>query len=164
MKKIFALFSLLFVLLCSVHAQQGRHALGFGLNYGTQIESMGLGVKYQYNITDPIRIEPSFNYFFENDNVSMLDLNVNLHYLFPVGKGVKIYPLFGLTLANWMLDIDDVLLGYDVDDNECRFGVNLGGGVEFDLGRNWAINLEGKYQLVSDFDQGVISLGAVYRF
>lgn len=94
----------------------------------------------------------------------MLDLNVNLHYLFPVGKGVKIYPLFGLTLANWMLDIDDVLLGYDVDDNECRFGVNLGGGMEFDLGRNWAINLEGKYQLVSDFDQGVISLGAVYRF
>ena len=122
----------------------------FGLNYGTQIESMGLGIKYQYNITDPIRLEPSLNYFFENDNVSMLDFNVNLHYLCPVGRGVKLYPLFGLTLTNWMLDIDTGF-GEDIDDNECRFGVNLGGGVEFDLGHNWAINLEGKYQLVSDF-------------
>ena len=58
----------------------------------------------------------------------------------------------------------DTGFGEDIDDNECRFGVNLGGGVEFDLGHNWAINLEGKYQLVSDFDQGVINIGASYRF
>lgn len=163
MKKFLMLFSLLFMFLGGIQAQKGKQAIGFGLNYGTQIESMGLGIKYQYNITDPIRLEPSLNYFFENDNVSMLDFNVNLHYLCPVGRGVKLYPLFGLTLTNWMLDIDTGF-GEDIDDNECRFGVNLGGGVEFDLGHNWAINLEGKYQLVSDFDQGVINIGASYRF
>mgnify|MGYP002235921361 CR=1 FL=1 len=48
--------------------------------------------------------------------------------------------------------------------NECRFGVNLGVGAEFALSRNWAMNLEFKYQLVSDFDQGVINIGAAYRF
>lgn len=67
MKKFLMLFSLFFVFLGGIQAQKGKQAIGFGLNYGTQIESMGLGIKYQYNITDPIRLEPSLNYFFEND-------------------------------------------------------------------------------------------------
>lgn len=81
MKKIFIFLGLMFVMLSSTYAQKGRQAIGFGLSYGTEIESAGLGIKYQYNITNPLRIEPSFNYFFENDNVSMLDLNVNFHSL-----------------------------------------------------------------------------------
>lgn len=102
MKKIFIFLGLMFVMLSSTYAQKGRQAIGFGLSYGTEIESAGLGIKYQYNITNPLRIEPSFNYFFENDNVSMLDLNVNFHYLCPVAQSVKLYPLFGLTMSNWM--------------------------------------------------------------
>lgn len=105
MKKIFIFLGLMFVMLSSTYAQKGRQAIGFGLSYGTEIESAGLGIKYQYNITNPLRIEPSFNYFFENDNVSMLDLNVNFHYLCPVAQSVKLYPLFGLTMSNWMFDI-----------------------------------------------------------
>lgn len=86
MKKIFIFLGLMFVMLSGTYAQKGRQAIGFGLSYGTEIESAGLGIKYQYNITNPLRIEPSFNYFFENDNVSMLDLNVNFHYLCPVAQ------------------------------------------------------------------------------
>lgn len=103
----------------------------------------------------------------------MLDLNVNFHYLFPVAKSVKLYPLFGLTLSNWMFDMHDFDIDMEeghvhIDDNgnhnECRFGVNLGAGAEFALPRNWAMNFEFRYQLVSDFDQGVINIGAAYRF
>lgn len=65
MKKIFIFLGLMFVMLSSTYAQKGRQAIGFGLSYGTEIESAGLGIKYQYNITNPLRIEPSFNYFFE---------------------------------------------------------------------------------------------------
>ena len=124
-------------------------------------------------IINPLRIEPSFNYFFENDNVSMLDLNVNFHYLCPVAQSVKLYPLFGLTMSNWMFDMHDLDVDWDgdhvhVDDggnhNEFRIGVNLGAGAEFALGRNWAMNVEFRYQLVDDFDQGVINFGAAYRF
>lgn len=92
-------------MLSSTYAQKGRQAIGFGLSYGTEIESAGLGIKYQYNITNPLRIEPSFNYFFENDNVSMLDLNVNFHYLCPVAQSVKLYPLFGLTMSMLMMGV-----------------------------------------------------------
>lgn len=64
-------------------AQQGKQAIGGNLSYGTEIESVGIGLKYQYNITDQIRIEPSMNYFFKNDGLSMFDINANIHYLFP---------------------------------------------------------------------------------
>ena len=67
----------------SVFAQQGKQAIGGNLSYGTEIESVGIGLKYQYNITDQIRIEPSMNYFFKNDGLSMFDINANIHYLFP---------------------------------------------------------------------------------
>lgn len=53
----------------SVFAQQGKQAIGGNLSYGTEIESVGIGLKYQYNITDQIRIEPSMNYLFK-----MMDL------------------------------------------------------------------------------------------
>lgn len=58
MKKIFIFLGLMFVMLSSTYAQKGRQAIGFGLSYGTEIESAGLGIKYQYNITNPLRIEP----------------------------------------------------------------------------------------------------------
>lgn len=158
MKKLLTLLGCLFLMLGSVHAQKGTHAFGFGLSYGTEIESPGLGIKYQYNITNPIRLEPSINYFFENDNVSMLDVNLNFHYLFPVAQSVKLYPLIGVSLSNWMFD-----WGWE-DDNECRFGVNLGAGAEFQLPKHWAMNLEFRYQLVDDFDQAVFNIGAAYKF
>ena len=62
MRKILIFLGLLFVMLSNIYAQKGRQAIGFGLSYGTEIESIGLGLKYQYNITNPIRLEPSLNY------------------------------------------------------------------------------------------------------
>lgn len=117
MKKFLFLAICFLMVAAGSFAQKGKQAIGFGLSYGTEIESVGLGLKYQYNITNPIRLEPSLNYFFENDNVSMLDVNLNFHYLFPVASKVKLYPLLGVTFSNWMFDWD----------NECRLGMNIGG-------------------------------------
>lgn len=115
------------------------------------------------------------NYFFENDNVSMLDVNLNFHYLFPVASKVKLYPLLGLTFSNWMFDWNDdwdvdihgnhVHIGGDDDsDNGFRFDMNIGGGVDFAIARNRMMNIEFRHQLVSDFDQAVFNLGFAYRF
>ena len=40
-----------------------------------------------------------------------------------------------------------------------KFGVNLGAGMEFDLDKNWSLNFDIKYQLISDLDQAVFNLG-----
>ncbi len=161
---------------CSVGAQEkGDMAAGLNLSYGlhSNYKNFGIGAKFQYNITDAIRIEPSASYFLKKDYVSMWDINANVHYLFHVGDGFVIYPLAGLTLLGVKADIGDALgeweetaeeYGVETDASESKFGVNLGGGAQYWLTENFALNLEIKYQLVSDFDRPVISLGGVFKF
>lgn len=153
MKKLIVLFSMMFFIMGSAFAQQGIQAAGVHLTYGTEIESFGIGVKYQYNITDNIRLEPSMNYFFENNGVDMFDINANAHYLFPMASNVRVYPLAGLTFARW--DFGKVVT---------RLGVNIGGGAEMDIADNLMLNFELKYQAVSDLDQAVFKIGVAYMF
>ena len=156
MKKLIVLFSMMFFIMGSAFAQKGIQSAGVHLSYGTEIESFGIGVKYQYNITDNIRLEPSMNYFFENNGVDMFDLNANAPYLFPMASNIRVYPLAGLTFASW-----DAGKGVD---NITRLGVNLGGGAEFDIADNLMLNFELKYQFVSDLDQAVFNVGIAYMF
>ena len=156
MKKLIVLFSMMFFIMGSAFAQKGIQAAGVHLSYGTEIESFGIGVKYQYNITDNIRLEPSMNYFFENNGVDMFDLNANAHYLFPMANNIRVYPVAGLTFSSW-----DAGKGID---NVTRLGVNLGGGAEFDIADNLMLNFELKYQFVSDLDQAVFNVGIAYMF
>lgn len=48
--------------------------------------------------------------------------------------------------------------------SEFRIGVSLGVGEELALGRNWTMNVEFGYQLIDDFDQGIINFGTAYQF
>jgi len=66
---------------------------------------LGLGAKFQYNLTAPIRLEGSFTYFLEKNYTSMWDLNANVHYLFPVSNEVTVYPLAGLGIHNTSVEI-----------------------------------------------------------
>lgn len=163
MKKVIIAACMMLIGLGNAFAQQGKQAIGGNLSYGTEIESVGLGLKYQYNITDQIRIEPSMDYFFKNNGLSMFDINANIHYLFPVASNARLYPLAGFTYTNWHLDLGKVG-DYNVSGSDGKFGVNLGAGAEFNLSANWVMNLEIKYQLISDMDQGVFNLGVAYTF
>ena len=59
MKKLFVLMSMMFCIIGSAMAQKNIQAIGVHLNYGTKIESFSLGAKYQQNLTNEIRLEPS---------------------------------------------------------------------------------------------------------
>ena len=160
MKKLIVIFSMMFFIMGNAFAQKGIQAAGVNLNYGTEISSIGLGVKYQYNITNNIRLEPSINYFFENDGVDMFDINATAHYLFPMASNIRLYPLAGLTYARWAADF-----GTDgAEITHSKFGLNLGGGAEFDITDELMMNFELKYQCVSDFNQAIFSIGLAYMF
>lgn len=159
MKKLFVLFSMMFFVMSSAFAQKGIQATGIQLNYGTEISSIGIGLKYQYNITNEIRLEPSVNYYFENDGLDMFDINANVHYLLPMSSNVRVYPLAGLSYSKWSADAGN---GWEVSTN--KLGLNLGGGAEFDINKDLMMNFEVKYQLINDFDQAVISMGIAYMF
>ena len=149
-------------LLSRVFRQQGIQAAGVHLTYGTEIESFGIGVKYQYNISNNIRLEPSMNYYFENNHeIGQFDLNANVHYLFPMASNVRVYPLAGLTFARW--DFGD-RAGGSFTGGITRLGVNLGGGAEMDITDKLMLNFELKYQFVSDLDQAIFNVGIAYMF
>ena len=153
MKKLMILISMMFFIMSSASAQRGIQSFGVNLGYGSEIESASIGVKYQYNITNNIRLEPSANYFFEKRGVDMFDFNANAHYLIPTENNIRLYPLAGLTFTRW-----------DLGKVANRLGLNIGGGAEFDVSDNLFVNMELKYQIVKDLDQPVFSLGIAYMF
>lgn len=153
----------------TIQAQEkGDMAAGLNLSYGTKsgYSNLGIGAKYQYSFTDAIRLEPSATYFFKKDYVSMWDINVNVHYLFHLADKFSLYPLAGVSLLGAKADLGDELKEYGVkaSASETKFGVNLGGGAQYRLSENFALALEIKYQLVSDYDRPVFTLGAAYKF
>ena len=177
----------IFAMFCvNTFAQKGDKAVGVNLSYGTEIKNIGIGVKGQYNFTDAIRAELSGDYFLKKEGLSMWDVNLNLHYLFPIGEKLKLYPLAGLSYTNWKLDYsidlddfgnyDDIewakwsgAVSEDDEDfsdssTEGHFGANLGGGIQYDLTKNLVINAEAKYQIISNFNQIVFGVGLAYKF
>lgn len=153
MKKLIVLMSMMLCIAGSAMAQKDIKAVGVHLNYGTEIESFSLGVKYQQNVTNEIRLEPSVNYYFANKGIDMFDVNFNAHYLFPMASNVRLYPLVGLTFERW-----DILKIIN------RLGVNIGAGAEFDIADRWMMNMEFKHKLVKDYNQSVFSVGLAYMF
>jgi len=168
MKKLFITMCLVLIG-TTAFAQKGTKAIGLDLSYGTKIENIGIGVNGQYNFTDAIRGDASFDYFLKKNGASMWDLNLNVHYLFPISTSFKLYPLAGFTYTNWKMDwvLEDEYFGTSEDlgsSTESRFGVNLGGGVQYDLSSNLLIKAEAKYQMISDFGQAVFTCGVAYKF
>lgn len=151
------------VMSLSASAQAGDKAVGAQLVFGSETNSIGVGVKGQYYFTDQIRGEASFDYFLKNKGISMWDINANVHYLFDVADKFKVYPLAGLGYTNWSykLEYDNVTLAKGTDG---RLAVNLGGGAEYELTKDLSVNAELKYQIISHYNQLVLGVGVAYKF
>ena len=151
------------VMSLSASAQAGDKAVGAQLVFGSETNSIGVGVKGQYYFTDQIRGEASFDYFLKNKGISMWDINANVHYLFDVADKFKVYPLAGLGYTNWSykLEYDNVTLAKGTDG---RLAVNLGGGAEYALTDNVSVNAEAKWQIVNNYNQLVLGVGVAYKF
>lgn len=158
MKKTLAFLCAALLGIASGWAQinQGDIAAGANLVYGSKIENIGLGAKFQYTVIDHVRAEVGFNYFFKKHHQSMWDVNLNAHYLINVYQDrVLLYPIAGLSFAS-------VENEFDKDIN--RIGLNLGAGAQYMLNDNVGVTLEYRHSIMKDIDQGVIGLGVNYKF
>lgn len=171
----------------SVSAQQaGDMAAGLNLGVapclesGASVTNFGIGAKFQYNVTNPIRLEAAFDYGLKNNGVDVLTFGVNAHYLFNVANKIKVYPLVGLGYAHFSATVsgipdmkDDLKKnanGYDDSDTTSesgsanKFYFNVGVGGQYDINDKLAVNLEIKYQYIKYFNRLPISLGITYKF
>ena len=164
MKKI--IFMAFFALVSTFASAQEVGVQGL---YGTNSGHFGVGVQGRYNFTEKIRGAASFNYYFQTNNVSGWDLNANAQYLFPVGNGFTLYPLAGLTYLHATAHIDKLVEAYvgnlvEGANNVStgKLGVNLGGGVDYQLNDKIKLNAEPRLQLVGGSNELVLSVGVVY--
>ena len=142
--------------------EKGDMAVGGNLVFGSgdSYSNVGIGAKFQYNVTKPIRLEGSFTYFLEKDYLSMWDLSINGHYLIPVADKITVYPLAGLGMLGWKADY-----GFGIGSvSDSEFGFNLGGGCDFKLSDRLILNAELKYKIGGDLDRLLLSAGIAYKF
>ena len=177
MKKILTIVCLLVLGVSTGFAQvhDGESAVGANLVYGSEIKSLGVGIRYQYGFLDQLRGEIGFNYFFDHDHKSWCDVNVNAHWLLNVlNDQFYIYPIVGF---NYTMTKFKTKEHYEVDsetgesikiparsEEKNHIGLNVGAGVEYELTEHWGVNLEYRHTIMRKVDQGVIGLGVNYKF
>ncbi|MCH5237833.1 MAG: outer membrane beta-barrel protein [Muribaculaceae bacterium] len=193
MKRIFTILCVAIIGFFGAYAQKGDMGVGLNLGVAPSLEknasltNFGIGAKFQYNITNPIRLEADLDYWFKAKGMDMFDITANVHYLFNLGSKVKVYPIVGIGYASvgggYSFDMDDIkdILGkygsnysqyYDDDDYDIdggssrlnRFIFNVGIGGEYAINSKLSAGIEIKYQYVKDFQRLPITVGATYHF
>jgi outer membrane protein X len=176
MKKVFRKVAIVAIALVTmsvaVNAQEkGDMAAGGNLvlGSGNSFTNYGIGAKFQYNVMNPLRLEGSFTYFLKKDNLTMWDLSVNAHWLFPIADKVTVYPLAGLGMLGTKVSVPSIDLGElgsygggSASDSE--IGFNLGGGIDYKLTDKLILNAELKYKLGNNWNRLLISAGVAYKF
>ena len=165
MKKTF-LSLVMTVISLSLFAQKGETSIGLNLGYGTDSKNLAIGARFNYCLTDHIRLAPSFNYFLKKDGLSALEVNADVHYLLNITDRINVYPLVGLTYTNWEFS-DRFSIGdeyIDVNSSATRIGVNVGAGIGYNLSKHLMLGFELKYSVISDLDQLIPTLYLSYKF
>ena len=165
----------------AANAQTGEKTVGvyLALAAGEAITNIGIGGKFQYNVSDPIRLEGSMSYFLPRKStktsmyldfwtggvytqllettVSMWDLSANAHYLFIASDEYTVYPLLGLSILGATVKV------YDEKRTETSVGLNLGGGMDFEISENVIINGELMYR-IGAWSRFIVGAGIVFKF
>src|SRR5690606_16297649 len=165
-KKIIAALSIVTFSYLSVNAQESTRIGGF-LAFGSEIETIGFGANAEFPIMENLTISPGFIFYLPKDEVyvkmTIFELNANANYYFINDDTFGIYGLAGLNYTNVKVRVEDFGFGLgDTSSNEGKFGLNLGGGANFNLGKNWMPFAELKYVL-SDYDQLVFLAGVKFN-
>lgn len=157
MKKLF-LAIVLAALSFGVHAQTGEKVIMPKLGYQTEAERFLLGLEGRYSLTENIRLAPGVSVLFPNDHVTGLDVDINVHYVFPIQGGFALYPMVGGAMLNNRFSHSGS------SNSWTDFGFNIGGGAQYDITSNGYLNFEFKYTFIEGKDPAYFTLGYGIRF
>ncbi len=149
MKKIIVATFVFIGFLAYSHNSQAQAQIGGGLVFGFDIGTVGINVRGDIPVTDEIDVVPGFIYYFES-NINIFEVNANGHYNFDAGDTVQPYALAGLNISHFSYDSEILGIGFEADGTDV--GLNLGGGINFDLGG------------ISAFAEGRLLLGGFEDF
>lgn len=166
MKRAFTLVFLSSLLFIPKMQAQFEGTVGIGLHagYGAEINSVGGGAHIHYYYTNQVRFAPSFTYSLERKDSQMWMAEADAHYILPVTVTASLYPIGGLNYSRWTLD--GTLEGetHVPAQIERRLGLNMGLGIQHDIGYRVRANYELKYQFIRDHSQMVFMAGFGFWF
>ncbi|GHV48975.1 hypothetical protein FACS1894181_06330 [Bacteroidia bacterium] len=149
--------------------EKGDMAAGANLLLGTGngYSNIGLGGKFLYNITAPIRLAGEFDYFLKKNYLSMWDFSVYGHYLFPVADKITVFPAAGLGIlgstVSYPYGWGEFVPGFNSSYSGSDFALSLGGGADFQLTSNLFATGELRIK-ISDGTRFNIVAGVAYKF
>lgn len=121
----------------SAQAQESTR-IGAFLAYGTEIENIGIGANAEFPIIENLTISPSFIYYFPKEEygikMNWFEVNANANYYFVTQDNMEVYALGGLNYSSIKVSYEDSGFG-NYSSSDGRFGLNLGGGINFNMGR-----------------------------
>ena len=144
---------------------------GSGVGFGSLDNDLGVRVDGYYAFTPVIRAGGDFTFYFpksEGDvDATVWELNFNGQYVFLDDDGLIVYALGGLNITGLSIDTPSVTVGgqtFGGSSSETEIGLNLGGGLEYNL--DFAdlfaeLKLGG---LGGDADQFVLGAGLRFSF
>ena len=154
MKKIFLTVIVVLLAVTTVSAQYKGDwgvgpKIGVYTNAGADGAIFGIGAAGQYSITDNWRVAPSILALCKTG--CSVDISADVQYLFNIAPDWHIYPLAGIS-AN------------DIGDWSC--GINLGGGADFSITRNWDVSAGFKWmiQTAKDYVPGFVKRRNRYQY
>lgn len=146
MKKLFVVLLMAVAFCGSAEAQKGMMGVGVNANGFISFDgdevAPGLGVKFQYNLSDYFRIEPSFTYSFTSglNKVYTMTALANMHFFFSAPKAFRPYFIlgggFGLFRRNYKT------YSFSYSDEEGLFVLNGGLGLDWRLSHNLSLQTE----------------------
>ena len=151
----------------AVAQQKGDKAAGGNLviGAGNSYTHVGIGAKFLYNVTDPIRLAGEFDYFLKKDYASWWDFSVYGHYLFSVADQVVVYPSVGLGMVGAKFKYPDFGWGIGGDSySDSWFAFSLGGGADYSLTSNLVLNGELRLKLFENTNRINFAIGVAYKF
>ena len=156
-----------------------QNQLGVSAVYGTEIESVGAGLRGVIIINENFSLVPEVVAFlpkkqdlnfgnneFSEATTNMILLNADVHYTFDVYiKNLQIYALAGFNYTEVNNDVDgfssDEIDFFELQDS--GVGANLGGGLRYAISNNLFLFAESKY-IINDLNQAVFNLGILTNF
>lgn len=176
MKKIIVMLLMAVAFCGSAEAQKGMMGVGVNGGIGLELESgdavrPGVGVKFQYNITNFIRLEPSFSYYFGNDEGLDYAGLVNAHIFFMNPRRVRPYFLAGIGYSStrrWAHYYS--MYSYGTRESSGGFAFDAGLGLDWRLSHRISLQIEAgalKQTGFEGFERGLsmkANIGVAFNF
>lgn len=163
-------FKILAILFCSLVSSSLSGQMeppfllpGVAAIYSSNLETAGINARVYYGIDHQYCFGPEISYFRRSngeEELSLFEANVNLHYIVELNKSLGVYPLAGI---NYTIETEIENKGFDEERfRENAFGFNIGGGFHYAVG-SILFFAEYKY-VISSLDDHFVTAGALVSF